>query len=205
MVCGPDAGNQRYLNCKPREGLTAENAIYDTREAYSQKAMVIRMGAVEKAAEKGLVGLSKCFRGAVSGYKGGGKLLFVGSPFTCLPFAEFLSYAIRDLNMKTYFMPGLDADKIREIMPVDGYGFQLGKAEDRGDFDVVVLLGGLALPKTYVDPTSLRKALLRVSKLDYVVALFFQGVMRKEEWLNEFKFRFIVDADISKVVLEELD
>lgn len=171
----------------------------------TKQAMVMGMGAVEKAAEKGLVGLSRCFRGAVSGYKGSGKLLFVGSPYTCLPFAEFLSYAIRDLNMKTYFMPGLEVEKIREIVPLEGYGFQLGKVEDRGNFEVVVLLGGLALPKTYVDPASLKKALLRVSKLDYVVALFFQGVMRKEEWLNEFKFRFIVDADISKVVLEGLN
>ena len=42
-----------------------------------------------KAELKGLAGMSKAFRSAVEEKMKGGKMLFVGSPFTCLPFAEF--------------------------------------------------------------------------------------------------------------------
>jgi hypothetical protein len=165
---------------------------------------------VEKMAEKGLSGLSRCFRGAISSFCKEGNLLFVGSPFTCLPFAEFLYYGIRDLPLKCYFMPGTDIAKITQLTPREGFGYQLDlqkarehKQEEKNEFDIVVLLGGLAMPKSQVSPKILKEQLLKVSSLDFVVALFFQGIMRKPEWLEEFRFKYIVDADISKVVLEE--
>jgi hypothetical protein len=160
---------------------------------------------VEKMVEKGLSGLSRCFRGAVKDFNGEGNVLFVGSPFTCLPFAEFLSYSIRDLPLKAYFMPGTDMSLIRQIVVNEGFGFQLGAlAESVPKFDIVVLLGGLALPKSQVSPSALKKVLLKVSDLSFVMALFFQGIMKKPEWLEEFRFVYLIDADISRIVLEEI-
>jgi len=155
--------------------------------------------------EKGLSGLSRCFRGAVSAFGKEGKLLFVGSPFTCLPFAEFLSYGIRDLQLMCYFMPGTDITNIIRLIPRKGFGFQLAMQvqEEKNGFDVIVLLGGLAMPKSQVSPKVLKEQLLKVSNLDFAMALFFQGIMRMPEWLEEFKFKYVVDADISRVVLEE--
>ena len=160
---------------------------------------------VEKMVEKGLPGLSRCFRGAVKDFKGEGNVLFVGSPFTCLPFAEFLSYSIRDLPLKAYFMPGTDMSLIRQIVVNEGFGFQLGAlAVSVPKFNIVVLLGGLALPKSQVSPSALKKVLLKVSDLSFVMALFFQGIMKKPEWLEEFRFVYLIDADISRIVLEEM-
>jgi hypothetical protein len=50
--------------------------------------------------------LSRCFHCAVKNFNREGNVLFVGSPFTCLPFAEFLSYsmisAIKDIFYARY-------------------------------------------------------------------------------------------------------
>jgi len=159
---------------------------------------------VEKMLEKGLVGLSRCFKGAMINYGKPAKLLFVGSPATCLPFAEFLCNSIKDLPLEPYFMAGGDTSKIRKISMLEGFGYQLGGAIAAEKFEIVVLLGGLAMAKTAVNPKILRGALLKVSDLEFVVAFFFQGVMRRPEWAEEFGFKYIIDAEIDRVVLEDM-
>ncbi len=158
---------------------------------------------VEKMVDKGLSGLSRCFRGAVMNYGKPAKLLFVGSPFTCLPFAEFLCYSIRDLPIEPHFMSSADIKKVRKIAKEDGFGYQLGD-ETISKYDIVVLLGGLALSKTPVDPKVLKQELMKISDLSFIIALFFQGVMRKPEWMEEYAFKYLVDADLSRVLLEEI-
>ncbi|MDD1764805.1 MAG: DUF2124 domain-containing protein [Candidatus Methanomethyliaceae archaeon] len=157
----------------------------------------------EKMVDKGLAGLSRCFKIAVSAYGKGGKLLFVGSPFTCLPFAEFLSYGIRDLPFKVYFSSEGDAKRIATIVPREGFGYSLGDVQKEKDFDIVVLLGGLAMPKSLVTPKEVKRRLLEISRLDFVIAFCFQGVMYKPEWLDEFKFKYFINAELSRVTLME--
>jgi hypothetical protein len=158
---------------------------------------------IEKMVDKGLAGLSRCFRTAISAYGKGGKLLFVGSPFTCLPFAEFLSYGIRDLPFKVYFSSDGDSKRMATIVPREGFGYSLGCRQKEKGFDIVVLLGGLAMPKSLVEPKELKRRLLEVSGLDFVVAFCFQGVMYKPEWLDEFRFRYFINAELSRVTLME--
>lgn len=155
--------------------------------------------------DKGLSGLSRCFRKAIIESKRTGKLLFVGSPFTCLPFAEFLTYSIRDLPIKTYFSPNGDLDKIIEIIAKEGIGYTIGKIEEVKNFEIVVLLGGLAMPKSQVDPISLKEKLKEASQLDFVIGVCFQGVMNKPEWIDTFKFKYFIDSDISRVSLFEVE
>lgn len=157
----------------------------------------------EKLIEKGLVGLSKCFRRAVIDCNKSGDLLFVGTPFTCLPFAEFLTYSIRDLPIKTYFSPNGDPEKITEIVEKGGIGYTLGEITNKKKFQIVVLLGGLAMPKSQIDPFILRERLRTLSPLDVVIGVCFQGVMKKPEWKDTFKFRYFIDADLSSVTLFE--
>ncbi|MGC8936092.1 MAG: DUF2124 family protein [Candidatus Methanomethylicaceae archaeon] len=158
---------------------------------------------MEVLVEKGLVGLSKCFRTAVLKTNRTGRLLFVGSPYTCLPFAEFLTYGIRDLPIKTYFSPNGEADKIAEIVDRKGCGYSLGEYVGVADFEIVVLLGGLAMPKSQVDPNTLREKLRKLCGLDCVIGVCFQGVMDKPEWKEIFKFKYFINAELSKVSLFE--
>jgi hypothetical protein len=153
--------------------------------------------------EKGLVGLSRCFRSAVVKSNRSGRLLFVGTPYTCLPFAEFLTYSIRDLPVRSHFSPNGETDKIVELVDRKGYGYTLGDCVAREGFQIVVLLGGLAMPKTQVDPSTLRRKLSSVSDLDCVIGVCFQGVMDKPEWRDTFKFKYFINAEISRVSLFE--
>ncbi|MGQ9760087.1 MAG: DUF2124 family protein [Candidatus Methanomethylicaceae archaeon] len=158
---------------------------------------------MERVVEKGLVGLSKCFRKAIIDCSKSRNLLFVGTPFTCLPFAEFLTYSIRDLPIKTYFSPNGDTDRTTEIVERSGVGYTLGDITSKKDFQIVVLLGGLAMPKSQIDPLMLKERLRMLSPLEVVIGVCFQGVMNKPEWKDVFKFKYFIDADLSRVTLFE--
>ncbi|MEJ5293538.1 MAG: DUF2124 family protein [Candidatus Methanosuratincola sp.] len=150
-----------------------------------------------KVEVKGLSGLSKSFRAAVESIGKEGDMLFVGSPFTCLPFAEFLSYGIRDFPLKPFFMPSSEASKIREIVKDEGYGYQLGKLKAGTDYRIVTLLGGLAIPKYGVPPKVLKEAIDSLPGKKDKVAVCFQGSLRSPEWTNTFQFKYLIDTDLT--------
>lgn len=158
----------------------------------------------ETMVEKGLVGLSRCFRSAIVKLNKSGSVLFVGTPYTCLPFAEFLTYSIRDMPIRTYFSPNGETEKIVELVDRKGLGYSPGECVVEKDFQIVVLLGGLAMPKSQINPSALKQKLSVVSTLDSVVGVCFQGVMDRPEWKETFKFKYFINADLSKVSLFEL-
>ncbi|MDI9643964.1 MAG: DUF2124 family protein [Candidatus Verstraetearchaeota archaeon] len=145
---------------------------------------------------KGLVGLSRCFRDAVHSTRKEGRILFVGTPFTCLPFAEFLCYGIRDLALKPFFMPGNQADKIREIVKMEGYGYQLGAHSKESHYDIVVLLGGLGMPKYGLPPAMLQEVLSSISDKENIIAVCFQGTLKSIDWTGTFRFKFLINSDL---------
>lgn len=150
-----------------------------------------------KVEAKGLSGLSKCFRTAVESIGGEGDALFVGSPFTCLPFAEFLCYGIRDFPLKPFFMPSSDSSKIRELVKDEGYGYQLGGLKSGTDYRIVVLLGGLAIPKYGVPPKVLKEAIERLPGSKDMIAVCFQGSLRSPDWTDTFRFKYLIDTDLA--------
>jgi hypothetical protein len=96
---------------------------------------------MEKIQElKGLGGMLNGFRDLVADDK---KITFVGSAGFCTPFALFLGYPVREKELA--FVPGLNRDKARRINTTE-YGLELGEATI-ADADVVVILGGMAMPK----------------------------------------------------------
>lgn len=146
---------------------------------------------------KGLSGLSKCFRNAVESLGKEGGVLFVGSPFTCLPFAEFLCYGIRDFPLKPFFMPSSESSKIRELVKDEGYGYQLGGLKACADYRIVTLLGGLAIPKYGVPPKVLKEAIDRLPGRKDTIAVCFQGSLRSPDWIDTFKFKYLIDTDLA--------
>ncbi|MBC7120198.1 MAG: DUF2124 family protein [Candidatus Methanosuratus sp.] len=145
---------------------------------------------------KGLSGLSRCFRAAVEGIGKDGNVLFVGSPFTCLPFAEFLCYSIRDFPITPYFMPLSETDRVREIVKDEGYGYQLGEFKSGGGYNIVVLLGGIAMPKYGVAPQIMKAAFDRLPGAKNTIAVCFQGSLRSPDWTGTFSFRYLIDTDL---------
>ena len=90
---------------------------------------------------KGLNGQLATFKKEVGDVE---KITFIGSPGVCTPFAEFMAYAVRD--KETHFIPLLNIDDCHQF-ELKSYAMVLNdEVSNPKDSDVVVLLGGLAMP-----------------------------------------------------------
>jgi hypothetical protein len=142
----------------------------------------------------GLGGMLNGFRDLV---KDDRKITFVGSPGFCTPFALFLGYPVREKQL--CFVPGLKADKARSIVSTD-YGLELGDPTD-ADADVVVILGGMAMPKIGVSAEEL-KGFMKNIKYKKLIGVCFMSIFEKSGWCQVIDFDFmmnlIIEGETSK-------
>ena len=82
------------------------------------------------------------------------KITFIGSPGVCTPFAEFLAYSVRD--KENHFIPLLNIDDCHEFKSKPYAMVLKDEISDPHDSDVVVLLGGLSMPKYNLDTEKLK-------------------------------------------------
>ncbi len=105
------------------------------------------------AQERGLAGLNRSFKKILAEASlGGSRLAYVGTPSVCLPVAELLAYAVRELNLRQCFIPNARSEMARELVFSENYGFQLGERSPQEKSKAVVVLGGLAMPSYAVKP-----------------------------------------------------
>jgi hypothetical protein len=147
---------------------------------------------------KGLGGMLNGFRDLVKDDK---RILFVGSPGFCTPFALFLGYPVREKELA--FVPGLVEKKARRIVATE-YGMELGEAanaEADMDADVVVILGGMAMPKIGVQSSQMKDFLSRL-KYKKLVGVCFMSIFEKAGWCQALPFDYvmnmILEGDLSK-------
>ena len=136
----------------------------------------------------GLSGMLNGFRDLVKDDK---KIVFIGSPGFCTPFALFLGYPVREKELA--FLPGLNMDKARRIAATD-YGMELGSATS-AEADVVVILGGMAMPKIGVKPEEMRGFL---SKMSYkkLMGVCFMSIFEKAGWCQALPFDFVLNMTL---------
>jgi hypothetical protein len=143
---------------------------------------------------KGLGGMLNGFRDLVKDDK---KIVFIGSPGFCTPFALFLGFPVREKELA--FMPGLNMDKARSIVATE-YGMELAGATS-AEADVVVILGGMAMPKIGVKPEEM-KAFLGKMKYKKLMGVCFMSIFEKAGWCQALSFNFvmnvILDGEISR-------
>jgi hypothetical protein len=143
---------------------------------------------------KGLGGMLNGFRDLVKDDK---RIVFVGSPGFCTPFALFLGYPVREKEL--VFLPGLDMNKARSITATE-YGMELGGAASV-QADAVVILGGMAMPKIGVKPEEMREFL---SKMKYkkLIGVCFMSIFEKAGWCQALPFQsvmnIILEGDVSR-------
>jgi hypothetical protein len=143
---------------------------------------------------KGLGGMLNGFRDLVKDDK---KIVFVGSPGFCTPFALFLGYPVREKEL--VFLPGLDMKKARSITATE-YGMELGGTASV-QADAVVILGGMAMPKIGVKPEEMREFL---SKMKYkkLIGVCFMSIFEKAGWCQALPFQsvmnIILEGDVSR-------
>ena len=143
---------------------------------------------------KGLGGMLNGFRDLV---KDDRKIAFVGSPGFCTPFALFLGYPVREKEM--VFVPGLKKEQAKSIISTE-YGMELGQ-QASADADVVVVLGGMAMPKIGVSSQEMKDFLGQIS-YKKLIGVCFMGIFEKTGWCQSMGFDYVMninlEGDISK-------
>ncbi|WP_292459692.1 DUF2124 family protein [Methanothermococcus sp.] len=127
------------------------------------------------------------------------KVVFVGSKYVCLPFAELNAYAIRDIK-KQYFIPETDINSGVKLVQ-KSLGIQYEELENKDELynpDVLVLLGGLAMENSGVSLNDVF-GLINELKPKYIVGLYFMSIFKKVGWDKKIDFEYIIDGQINPV------
>ncbi len=141
----------------------------------------------------------RSFRAAIKGFDAS-SVVFAGSKYVCLPFAELHGYAIRDIK-RQYFIPEVDIGSGVRLVETS-IGLQCSELDDIDELyhpDVLALLGGLALPESSVSYEDVNE-LIRELKPEYVLGLSFMGVFKKAGWDEKVDFDSLIDGQMSSVV-----
>lgn len=163
-----------------------------------QDLYFVKSGDLMKKIEefKGISGNLLAFRDEVAE---AGKVTFVGTPGVCTPFAELFAYVIRD--KESVFIPNTDIKKAKKIENTS-YGMQLAVDADP-KADVVVLLGGLAMPKSKVKPEDVVALIDEVLQENgKLVGLCYMDMFRKAGWDKKINFDCIINGTIEGFILE---
>jgi len=146
---------------------------------------------------KGVGGLTKCFKDLISklSLSKDSKVTFFGTPAVCLPFIELLAYAIRDLTNNMIFVPGVSIDMAVKLNHVEGYGYQIGEKADPYNSDVVVLLGGLAMPTSKLTVEDIMEVVNKVLRRGgYIIGVGFMGIFDQRGWSYRVPFTYMLDC-----------
>lgn len=127
------------------------------------------------------------------------KITFIGSPGVCTPFAEFLAYAVRD--KENHFIPLLDIDDCHEFESKPYAMVLKDEVSDPHESDVVVLLGGLSMPKYDVDTEEVKALVKEILKEDgLLMGVCFMDMFTKAGWLEKVDFDCVIDGTLIGVV-----
>ena len=149
-------GTSRFLQSYKLDDCLEFEAIVSPK-VKALETHTLDRSSMEKVQDvKGLGGMLNGFRELVKDEK---KITFVGSPGFCTRFALFLGYPVRDKELA--FVPGLNKEKTRRIISTE-YGLELGD-KSSADADVVVVLGGMAMPKIGVKPEEMKDFLTTIN------------------------------------------
>lgn len=146
---------------------------------------------MEKVKEfKGINGNLMAFKEEVADAK---KVTFAGTPGVCTPLAELFAYSIRDKESVFITLADIKSAKRIELTP---QGMQLSEPADPGA-DVVVLLGGLTMPKSNVKTDEVNKMVEKILKKEgKLIGLSFMGMFEETGWLDKVDFDCIIDSTL---------
>lgn len=145
---------------------------------------------------QGLNGLLSIFKIEVADVS---KITFIGSPGLCTPFSEFLSYGVND--KETHFIPLLNLEDCHEF-ELKSYGMSLkDEVSDPHESDVVVLMGGLAIPDYNVDVDELNELINEILKEDgRIIGVCFMNMFSDFGWLEKIEFDSIIDGTLIPMI-----
>lgn len=144
----------------------------------------------------GLNGLLIMFQRQVSDAS---KITFIGSPGLCTPFSEFMSFGVND--KETHFIPLLNLEDCHQF-ELRSYGMALkDEVSDPHGSDVVVLLGGLAMPDYNVDVDDLNALIDEILTDDgKIIGVCFMNMFADFGWLEKINFDCIIDGTLIPMI-----
>ena len=148
----------------------------------------------------GIAGLTGSFKESIADLPPGSKVVFIGSVAVCPPFAELLSYAVKDLSFKLVYVPKANLAQARKIVWVENIGFSAsGELTEAAGADAIVILGGLAMPKFGCPVDQVKSAIQAISKDKdtRVVGVCFMSIFDRSGWTNELPFSKVIDATMT--------
>lgn len=145
---------------------------------------------------KGLNGQLATFKKEVGDAK---KITYVGSPGVCTPIAEFLAYVVRD--KENHFIPLLDIENCHQFESKSYAMVLKDEISDPHNSDVVVLLGGLTMPKYDVDTEDVKALVNEIINEDgQVIGVCFMDMFTKSKWVEKIDFDSVIDGTLIGVV-----
>ncbi|WP_459202371.1 DUF2124 family protein [Methanococcus sp. CF] len=153
------------------------------------------------AEDKGISFQLRQFKESVLEY-GSKSILYSGSKGVCLPFALLNAYAVRNVE-EQYFSPDAKLDEISKLnLGSLGYTYDNLKDNTKINPDMLVLMGGLAMPLSKVTTSDVNDLIDDVNPKK-VVGICFSSVFQKQEWDKNINFDMIIDSQLEPVTVYE--
>ncbi len=153
--------------------------------------------------KSGIIGFTGAFRESIKEINTGSKIVFTGSVAVCTPFIELLSYTIRDKDFQMVYVPKSDLKKVKIINEQQDIGFSVVNVQgDPKRPDVVVIMGGLAMPKFGCSPEDVLKMIDEISgdKKPKIIGVCFMNIFEKTGWTKKIPFDVLIDTSMETIV-----
>lgn len=153
--------------------------------------------------KSGIIGFTGVFRDSVKEINIGSKIVFTGSVAVCTPFIELLSYTIRDKDFQMVYVPKSDLKKVKIINEQQDIGFSIVDVQgDPKRPDVVVVMGGLAMPKFGCSPEDVLKMINEISgdQKPKIIGVCFMNIFEKTGWTKKIPFDVLIDTNMETIV-----
>ena len=148
----------------------------------------------------GLTGLLTAFKESLGDLKEGSNIVFTGSIGICTPFAQLLAYSVRKSGFEMIFIPKAIAQNAKKMRLIKEVGYQVtNENADPSGCDVIVILGGLAVPKYSTTPDDVLKMIDKISKNAKIIGFGFMSVFEENGWTKAINFDVLINGVIDPV------
>lgn len=153
--------------------------------------------------KSGIIGFTGAFRDSLKEIKTGSKIVFTGSVAVCTPFIELLSYTIRDKDFEMVYVPRAMLKNTKQINEQQDIGFSVVNVQgDPNRPDVVVIMGGLAMPKFGCSPEDVSEMIKEISgnEKPKIIGVCFMNIFEKQGWTKKIPFDVLIDTNMKTIV-----
>jgi hypothetical protein len=162
---------------------------------------MVRGERMEK--KSGIIGFTGAFRDSVKEIDKGSKVVFTGSIAVCTPFVELLAYTIRDKEFEMIYVPKSDIKEAKRIKEQPNIGYSVvNEKADPNRPDVVVVMGGLAMPKFGCSTEDVLNMVEKISddKKPKIIGVCFMNIFQRAGWTKKISFDVLIDTNMETVV-----